>query len=179
MGRVLGRLESLDRELQARSPHPLVGTASLHASIVAGGHEWSSYPDECRLSLERRTLPGESPGAGLDEAVVILSELRDEDPEFEGNARLVFGRDAYQIDPAHRLPADLVASATSGDCRPRVVGMTFWTDAAILAAAGIPAVLFGPGGAGLHSTHEYVRVRDVQSCRDGLVEFGRRFLPGA
>ena len=49
MGRVLHRLERLDRELQARPPHPLMGTGSLHASIIEGGREWSSYPDRCVL----------------------------------------------------------------------------------------------------------------------------------
>jgi acetylornithine deacetylase len=46
--------------------------------------------------------------------------------------------------------------------------MSFWTDAAILARAGIPTVLFGPGGAGLHSVEEYVRLDDVLACRDAL-----------
>jgi acetylornithine deacetylase len=46
--------------------------------------------------------------------------------------------------------------------------MSFWTDAAVLAAAGVPSVLFGPGGAGLHSTEEYVNVADVIACRDTL-----------
>jgi acetylornithine deacetylase len=46
--------------------------------------------------------------------------------------------------------------------------MSFWTDAAVLGMAGIPSVLFGPGGAGLHSTEEYVRLEDVESCRDVL-----------
>ena len=52
---------------------------------------------------------------------------------------------------------------------PSPVGMSFWTDAAILAESGTPSVLFGPGGAGLHSTEEYVRVDDVYTCRDILI----------
>jgi acetylornithine deacetylase len=51
--------------------------------------------------------------------------------------------------------------------------MTFWTDAAVLAAAGTPSVLFGPGGAGLHSVEEYVRIADVLACRDTLVALVR------
>jgi acetylornithine deacetylase len=54
--------------------------------------------------------------------------------------------------------------------------MSFWTDAAILAQAGIPSVLFGPGGAGLHSTEEYVSVVDVLACRDALVRFVERWI---
>jgi acetylornithine deacetylase len=48
------------------------------------------------------------------------------------------------------------------------VGMSFWTDAAVLGDAGIPTVLFGPGGAGLHGPEEYVTVADVEVCRNVL-----------
>jgi acetylornithine deacetylase len=59
----------------------------------------------------------------------------------------------------------------------RPVGASFWTDAAILAEAGIPSVLFGPGGAGLHSTDEYVLVDDVYTCRDVLTDVVRSLVP--
>ena len=52
--------------------------------------------------------------------------------------------------------------------------MSFWTDAAILGGAGIPSLLFGPGGAGLHSVEEYVNIADVYTCRDVLVDTVRR-----
>jgi acetylornithine deacetylase len=81
---------------------------------------------------------------------------------------LTFGRDAYEIDAASELPATLTDAAKAAGCQASLVGMTFWTDAAILGAAGIPSVLFGPGGAGLHSIEEYVFVDDVCRCRDAL-----------
>ena len=176
MGRVLSQLELLDRQLQTQPPHPLLGTASLHASIVAGGGELSSYPGRCSLQMERRTLPGETPGAGLQEAAAILERLRRDDWEFEGTARLMFGREPYQIEPSHTLPSAVVRAASSVGCHAREVGMTFWSDAAILGAAGIPSVLFGPGGFGLHSREEYVRVEDVLKCRDALVALTREFV---
>jgi acetylornithine deacetylase len=175
MGRVLGRLESHDRRLQKRDPHPLLGTASLHASRVIGGHEWSSYPERCVLEIERRTLPGEPQGVGLQEVGAILDALRREDGEFEGGARGVFGRAAYEVDALQPLPAMLIQAANGAGCQPVRVGMSFWSDAAILSAAGIPTVLFGPGGAGLHSREEYVRVDDVRMCRDTLVGLARAF----
>ena len=104
-----------------------------------------------------------------------MAGLRGEDPEFDGEARRVFGRDAYQIDPADPLPAMLADAAKTTGHLSSIVGMTFWTDAAILGAAGIPAVLFGPGGAGLHSAEEYVLIDDVCRCRDALVELTRTF----
>ena len=175
MGRVLGRLESLGRRLQTRSAHRLLGTASLHASIIAGGVEMSSYPDRCRLLMERRTLPGESSGVGLQEAEAILDRLRNDDWEFWGDARLICGREPYEIDRAHALPTALVRAAMSVGCQARRVGMTYWSDATILGAAGIPSVLFGPGGGGLHSPEEYVRLKDVCVCRDTLVALARDF----
>jgi acetylornithine deacetylase len=169
MGRVLSRLEALDRELQSRPPHPVMGTGSLHASIVQGGRELSSYPDRCQLQYERRTVAGETVDDVRNEIDTILGALKDADPEFEAAARVSFARPPYELPAGHPLPEALAAAAaTVAPRRPSIVGMSFWTDAAVLATAGIPTVLFGPGGAGLHSTEEYVHVSDVLACRDAL-----------
>jgi acetylornithine deacetylase len=168
MGRVLQRLESLDRELQARTPHPIMGTGSLHASIVNGGRELSSYPDRCRLQMERRTIPGETGESAEAEVVRILQGLTREDPEFVATARLTFARPPYELGPSHPLVQCLIGAARRAGCGTDTIGMSFWTDAAVLASAGIPSVLFGPGGAGLHSVEEYVTVSEVVSCRDAL-----------
>ena len=179
MGRVLAGLEALDRELQQRPMHPLLGSPSLHASTIEGGHELSTYPVRAWLQFERRTLPGEPLDAALHETEAILARLRREDPEFEGDANALFGREAYELPEDHALPLLTIDCARAAGCRPQLVGMTFWTDAAILGAAGIPAVLFGPGGAGLHSTEEYVIVDDVMRCRDAMAELARRFTRSA
>ena len=168
MGRVLGRLEALDRDLQSRPSHPIMATGSLHASIISGGREWSSYPDRCHLQVERRTIAGEDGDSALNEMQQILDALATNDPEFEASARLNFSRPPYEVASDHELPVTLAAAAAAQSLNTRVVGMSFWTDAAVLAAAGIPSVLFGPGGAGLHSTEEYVNVADVLACRDTL-----------
>jgi len=171
MGRVLSRLEALDREIQARAPHPVMETGSLHASIISGGRELSSYPDRCELQVERRTVAGEDGATALSEIQQVLSDLAALDPEFEGAVRLKFSRPPYEISPDHELPRGLLASAAGAGVPARTVGMSFWTDAAILAAAGIPSVLFGPGGAGLHSVEEHVNIADVLACRDTLARF--------
>jgi acetylornithine deacetylase len=170
MGRVLHRLELLDRELQSRAVHPVLGTASLHASIIHGGREWSSYPDHCELRVERRTIVGETSESADAEICRLLEELREEDPEFSGSSKQVFSRSAYETPAGHSLPVRLESAAAARAITSRMVGMSFWTDAAILGEAGIPSVLFGPGGAGLHSTEEYVTIADVLACRDILAE---------
>jgi acetylornithine deacetylase len=170
MGRVMVALEALDRDLQARPAAGLEGVGSLHASIVAGGRELSSYPDRCALQMERRTVAGESAGDTLDEVQDILRSVGGADSTFEGKARLMTHRPAYRLDAAHPLVATMVsARARAGQSR-EPIGMSFWTDAAILGEAGIPTVLFGPGGAGLHSLTEYVNVADLYTCRDVLID---------
>jgi acetylornithine deacetylase len=171
MGRVLHALEQLDRRLQSAPPHPLMRTASLHASIIEGGRELSSYPDRCTLKLERRTITGETDAAVLGELRQILARLCREDAEFEASVTPIFSRQPYEIAASHELPATLqrIVGPSAGE----PIGMSFWTDAAVLGGAGIPSVLFGPGGAGLHSTEEYVEVQDVLRCRDALAALTR------
>jgi acetylornithine deacetylase len=142
--------------------------ASLHASIIAGGRELSSYPDICRLQMERRTIPGESGSAPEEEVRNCLERLRAEDATFESIARVVFARPPYEIREDHPLPEALARAARATRVNAARVGMSFWTDAGVLGAAGTPSVLFGPGGAGLHSTEEYVRIAEVIACRDML-----------
>ena len=175
MGRVLVALESLGRDLERGRTHPLLGAASLHASIVIGGTELSTYPASCSLEFERRTLPGEPDDVALREAEQVIARLREQDEEFEATAEGKFGRGAYELPDDHLLASTLGVAATHAGARAQKIGLSFWTDAAILGAAGIPAVLFGPGGAGLHSTEEYVLIRDVCTCRDALVTLARQF----
>ena len=176
MGRVLHALEQLDRDLQARPPVALEGTGSLHGSIINGGRELSSYPDRCHLQMERRTVSGETAAGITEEIDRLLATLAAQDPEFEGTARRATYRPAYRLDPAHRLVTTIRNALARAGRSNEPSGMSFWTDAAILGEAGIPTVLFGPGGAGLHSLTEYVNVEDVYTCRDILVETVTVFL---
>jgi len=177
MGRVLSRLEKLDRELQSRPPHPIHGTASLHASIIDGGRELSTYPDRCVLQLERRTIHGEPSHCGHAEVEKIIKQLGEEDHEFAASARQMFSRPAY-LTPSNagaELTNVIAAAIARKGVQATTGGMSFWTDAAILGEAGIPSVVFGPGGAGLHSISEYVLAEDVLTCRDALIELASEF----
>jgi acetylornithine deacetylase len=176
LGRVLARLEALDASLQARPPHALVGTGSLHASFIQGGRELSSYPDRATLQMERRILPAEPEGTALAEVQEILDALVREDASFRGTATAMFSRPGYEVPGDHELPQALAAALERVGRPSRITGASFWTDAAVLGFAGIPSVLFGPGGAGLHSTEEYVNVADVVTCRNALTELAREWM---
>jgi acetylornithine deacetylase len=175
MGRVLGALEQFERTLRLGPAHPRLGRPSLHASTIAGGTEWSRYPDACVLRLERRLVAGEDAGEALREVTSILAALRRDDGEFEAEARLVFSGAPYEIDALAELPQTLArVCAAAGQPAP-FSALPFWTDAAILGGAGIPSVLFGPGGAGMHTGEEYVETAQVVACRDRLVDLAREY----
>jgi len=176
MGRVLGGIESLEAKLEAAPGHPLLGSGSVHASIISGGQELSSYPALCRLSVERRLLPEEDASTFERELGEIVSHLSREDRKC--NARTTMGYSALALETSRECP---IAQTLLG-CARKIVGKTakfgaqsFWTDAALLNEAGIASVLFGPGGAGLHSTVEYVHLEEVALCAETLVECAKEF----
>jgi acetylornithine deacetylase len=176
MGRVLVALEARDRELRARPAVPFQGTASLHASLISGGRELSSYPDRCLLQMERRTVSREDASSVEREVEYVLAQLRKADSDFHATQRVTAYRPAYHLDPQHPLPAAFGRALGAAGQVAEPTGMSFWTDAAVLAGAGIPSILFGPGGAGLHSLSEYVHVKDVITCRDILVAATRALV---
>jgi acetylornithine deacetylase len=153
IGPALVELAQLDRRLQAGSSHPLAGSGSLHASLIEGGQELSSYPARCVLTGERRTIPGET-------VEQVERELR----AIAGDAelRIVFSREPYEAPPEHPF-VDLVGriAGTEGP-----VGARFWTDAALIAAAGIPTVLYGPVGEGAHAVVEWVDLASLERVLD-------------
>lgn len=171
MGFVLVALNELEKDLSSRTPHALLGSPSLHASLITGGQELSSYPAECHLQLERRMLPGETEGMVEAEFRAMLDRLAKHDSEFRATLRTGLGsRPAYEIAPDSPLVQRARASVVRvcGDCE--LAGMAAWTDTALLAEAGIPGVVFGPSGRGLHGADEYVEIDSVHKCAAALRE---------
>jgi acetylornithine deacetylase len=165
MGKVLTGLEALDASLRRAQPHPLLGSGSLHASLIEGGQELSSYPERCALRIERRTLPGETRDRVEAEIQGILDGIVQADPAFSASLRTTFVRHPMQIPGDHPLVQLLrrQAASTLGR-RTEVAGSAFWTDAALLHEAGIPSVVFGPTGDGLHGAVEWVDIESVHQC---------------
>jgi acetylornithine deacetylase len=169
MGRVLVALERLEREVYPRRRHPLLGRPSVHASLIAGGQGLSTYPDRCRLHVERRTLPAEGPEEVAAEVEGLLAELRRADPSFEVTWSLSLFRPGLEIPAQAPLVRTLrrVAAAVLGR-EPALVGASPWMDSALLAAAGIPTVIFGPAGSGAHAAEEWVDLASVAATAEVL-----------
>lgn len=174
MGRVLNLLDALDKKFTHAPPHPLLGRASVHASLIQGGQELSSYPVHCKLQIERRTLPGESDANVEAELRAVLEALRTRDAEFNATLRTISTRAPYEVSPQAPISAatqNAIARVTGAPAE--LVGMPFWTDTALLAEAGVPGVVFGPRGRGLHGADEYVELDSVDKCAAVLAELIR------
>ncbi len=153
MGHVLVALVQLDARLQSGPRHPLAGTGSAHASLVEGGQELSSFPARCVLTGERRTIPGET-----------VSDVERELRGIAGDAtvRVIASRDPYEAPRDHPF-VGLVARLAGAQ---GLAGAPFWTDAALIAGAGIPTVLYGPAGEGAHAEVEWVDLASLSRVRD-------------
>jgi acetylornithine deacetylase len=165
MGKVLMELEKMDQSLRSHPNHPLLGSGSLHASLIKGGQELSTYPDHCVLAVERRTLPGETPGMVEAEIQGIVEKIRRTDPSFQAVVRRGIDRSPLETPETSGIVKAVQAAAGKVLMRPLpVAGVPFWTDAALLSAAGIPSVLFGPSGSGAHADEEWVDLASVRTC---------------
>jgi acetylornithine deacetylase len=162
-GLLLAELDRVDREELVRQAHPLLGHASLHASTIAGGVGWSTYPDRCVLTLERRTLPGEAPSAAIDEVQRACARARVVDPAFSATVRQVFSQAPSDVAVDAPIVAALHEAVMAAGEPVRTEGLSAWTDAALLNAAGIPAICFGPGDMGMaHADEEWVDVNEIE-----------------
>jgi len=163
MGRFLAGLDRLEQELRARRPHPLVGPPSLHASLLRGGTELSTYAASCRLGVERRTVPGETEASVQAEIEALIEQTASTDPTFRATARCLLARTAFEVSPDAAIVRAVRDVATRHLGRtPAFIGKPFWMDSAILADAGVETVVIGPVGAGAHTSEEWVDLQSLE-----------------
>jgi len=161
MGKVLTSLESLGEKLQGKK-HPLVGPASVHASVIKGGLELSTYPDRCLLQIERRLIPGEDQGDVEVEMEKLLKDISEKDPKFGASYEVIFYRGPMDVPETAEICQTLVACSKEAiNLTPAFIGGSGWLDTQIIWGKGIPAVAYGPAGDGDHSAVEWVDLDTV------------------
>lgn len=169
MGRVLRELDRLRASYVSSPGHPLVGPPSLHAAIIEGGTSESMYASQCRLVVERRTIPGESKAQVIGEMVQIIERLKAEDENFNATFRLTLARDPFEISPYAGIVQSLRGACQTVLGRvPAQVGENPWMDSALLSAAGVETVVIGPAGGGAHSLEEWVELDSVTALAEVL-----------
>lgn len=170
MGRVIVELERHDREELRGRVHPLVGPASLHCALIDGGSGISTYADECRLKLERRTLPGEH----VDEVLAEIAAVAARSGE-RVTVEPILDRAPTDCDRNAAVVRTLREVLGQSGSDALETGVEYWTDAALFADAGIPAINYGPSGTGAHAAVEWVDIDSVVECASVLAETARRF----
>lgn len=170
-GHALVALEKLAQDLLTRDKIEFLETGSLHASIIKGGEEVSSYPAECTISIERRTVPGETHEFVTAEIKAVLENLVATVPDF--NYTLVEGlaRRPLQVSRDHQIVKSVqnhFKAQTGNDVVVR--GEWYWTDAALMNDAGITSVLFGVDGEGAHAATEWATESSVHTVTDVITD---------
>jgi acetylornithine deacetylase len=162
-GLLLAELDLLQEDTLVHRTHPLLGHASLHASLISGGTGMSTYPDRCTLRLERRTLPGESAEDALAEVHAACARVKARRPSFQADIALDLARGPSDVPTDAPIVRALEgAMHTCGEVA-YVEGMSAWTDAALLNDAGVPAICYGPGDISLaHAAEEWVDITEIE-----------------
>ena len=168
-GHFLVALEAYGDRLKRGPGAPLLGPGSVHASMIWGGQEMSSYPAACTVQLERRTVHGETADTVEHDLRGILADLTARVPDFRASLTRQICRDPLVNSGGSPIAIALEKAATArlGRAAPSA-GIAFWTDAALFSDKGIPALVFGPTGEGLHSKTEWADIASVEACADIL-----------
>lgn len=173
----LAALDEYAAELEAREAHPLLGHGSFHAGTIAGGTAESVYPDHCSLLIERRTMPGESAEAVLEEFEDVLRRLGASESTLDSALEVTLSRPGTEVPADHPMVTGLLDSMEGGGLPRTVAGMTAWVDAAFLNETGVPAVCFGPGSIEqAHTEDEWIEVDEIRMCSTVLESFARSLV---
>jgi succinyl-diaminopimelate desuccinylase len=148
----------------ARQSSELFDRPSINLGRIWGGDALNKVPDRCVIDVDIRYLPGQDPDA-LMAAVEAL-------PGVTASPLLV--RPPATVDRASPFVLGLrEAAATFGEGEPMSVGRDGASDAVSFLRVGVPAVEFGPVGAGHHGPAEWVSVSSLEGYRQALESFLR------
>ena len=175
-GLLLAELDRVETEILPQVTHSLLGRASLHASLITGGRGMSTYPDRCVLTIERRTLPGETPDDVLAEVNRACAAVRSRRADFAAEVRLLVSQGPSDVSADAPVVRELAHALEGLGESVAIKGMSAWTDAALLNAAGIPAICFGPGDISLaHAAEEYIPLDEIDRATETLAAFAQRW----
>ena len=168
-GLVMRALDDLRARFESALPHPLLGYSAVRVSMISGGSDAATVPDSCTLTIERRTLPGETPDAVESELRALLDALAGSTPDFQFELRRLVARGAFEADVDGPVVRAVAESAERVLGRPAPTrGEPFWTDAGLILEAGIPCLLIGVDGGGAHAATEWASIESIEQLTDVL-----------
>jgi acetylornithine deacetylase len=162
--RIIDGVRRLDAELQHET-HPLLGAGSWSVGVIRGGTGTAMVPDRCRVSIDRRLLPGQTAEQARDEIAALLEELDLPATGLDAGALLLMEIPSFEVAPEHPLVTTTrQASVDAGGPDLPIAGWTAACDGGYLMRdTGIPAVVLGPGSVveQAHRPDESVPVAEV------------------
>ena len=175
-GLLLAELDVFDEEELVRRTHPLLGHASLHASIISGGIGMSTYPDRCVVHLERRLVPGERAEDAAMEVELACARVRARRASFEAEVIAGFAQAPSDVPVDAPIVRGLAGALAEAGMPAAIEGLSAWTDAALLNDAGIPSICFGPGDIALaHAAEEWISEREIEQATEVLTRLAGRW----
>ena len=136
----------------------------------------STYPERWIVRLERRTLPGERSEDVMAEIERACAAVRARRPSFAAGVRMLMAQGPSDVATDAPIVRELVSAMRACGEPVHVAGMSAWTDAALLNAAGIPAICFGPGDISLaHAAEEYIPLDEIDRAASVLEVLARRW----
>jgi acetylornithine deacetylase/succinyl-diaminopimelate desuccinylase family protein len=165
MARIVDLLET-DYAAQLRKrKHELLGAATVNVGTISGGTQANIVPDFCKISVDRRTLPGET-DAGVRRKISALLRAQ----KLSANISSAKLAPALSLETNHKLPLVQKFMICVGQSKP--LGVHFFCDAAILSAGGIPSAVFGPGDiAQAHTVDEWISLSELERGKNLLLRF--------
>ena len=156
MARIVDLLETDYAAALRRRRHPLLGSPTVSVGVISGGTQPNIVPDRCTLDVDRRSLPGETENG-------LRSEMR----RFLREHRLSAACSSSKLAPCLPLETDprlpLIAQLMGAVRQKEPAGVHYFCDASVLARAGIPSVVFGPGDiAQAHTANEWVSLAALE-----------------
>jgi acetylornithine deacetylase/succinyl-diaminopimelate desuccinylase family protein len=165
MAKVVHALETEYAAALRKRRHTLLGCATVNVGTIRGGTQPNVVPENCTITVDRRTLPGETEASVRREVIAFLARR---------NLRVTFNDLqpvpclALETDPT--LPLVRLFLRIAGQREP--AGVNFFCDAAVLSAGGIPSVVFGPGDIGQgHTADEWISLASLERAKDILRKF--------
>ena len=165
MARIVDALEMDYAARLRRRRHPLLGTATVNVGMISGGAQPNIVPDRCVITIDRRTLPGETETSVRREIAALLRVKR-----LSAKISSTKLAPCLPLETNPKLPLVRCFLRSIGQARP--AGVDFFCDAAVLSQGGIPSVVFGPGDiAQAHTADEWISLDSLERGKNLLLNF--------
>jgi succinyl-diaminopimelate desuccinylase len=166
--RIAVALEEDLRPQLAKRTHPLLGSSTVSVGRICGGTKPNIVAETCEIDIDRRILPSES--NAVEEIRALVDKICRDVDGLSVAVELLPQSGVVPHGPLETDPASPLAKSVAKACRKlnlddQPIGVTYWTDGGVLAAAGIETVVIGPGDIGLaHGPNEAVPIKELATA---------------